>query len=246
MIDLSSVIGLSAAAFLLAVGLVSGQVGAIFLNWHGILIVFGGTAAAMLINTPLRYLRDSFVALVSVLRADPYGDAGRLIPVLTQLAEQVQGKGLSALLAADERAANGFLLTAATTALEYNNPEFVRKVLEAEVNSEVDRFNEVINVIRTAGVLSPMFGLIGTLLGIVQVLKQISDPEKVGLSMAVAITTAFYGILLANLVCVPVAGKLRIRLWEQVKIKAMVIEAVIGMMQGTVPLVLERRLQAFK
>ncbi|MEE8424541.1 MAG: MotA/TolQ/ExbB proton channel family protein, partial [Elusimicrobiota bacterium] len=89
-------------------------------------------------------------------------------------------------------------------------------------------------------------GLIGTLIGIVQVLQQIADPSKVGPAMAIAITSAFYGIVLANIVFIPIAGKMRVRLWEKVKVKAMVIEGVTGMMKGTVPLVLERRLQSLK
>jgi chemotaxis protein MotA len=158
----------------------------------------------------------------------------------------VQANGLGALRNVDPRAAGGFLTEASTTALEYNNADFVRRVLETDVNNKVDRTNEVINVIRTAGVVSPMFGLIGTLLGIIGVLGQISDMNKVGGAMAIAITSAFYGIAFANLICIPVAGKLRMRLWEEIKMRAMVIEAIVGMMQGTVPLVLERRLMSFK
>ncbi len=244
--DLATIMGAGGIAALIAVGVMSGEVGAIFVNAHGILIVFGGTFSAMLINTPVQYLKDTVIACIDMFRRDPYGDPGELIPILVRLAEQVQQGGLQALRAADGKSANGFLLAASTTALEYNNPDFVRRVLETEVNNQVDRANEVINVIRTAGVVSPMFGLIGTLLGIIKVLQSIADPKAVGGSMAVAITSAFYGIMFANLVCIPIAGKLRMRLWEEIKMKAMVVEGVIGMMQGTVPLVLERRLMAFK
>lgn len=244
--DLATVAGTAGIVLLITLGVMSGEVGSIFVNAHGILIVFGGTFAAMLINTPLTYVKDTFMACFAMFRSDPYGEPGALIPILVRLAEQVQQGGLQALRAADPNVADGFLGAASTTALEYNNPDFVRRVLEAEVNNQVDRANEVINVIRTAGVVSPMFGLIGTLLGIIKVLQQISDPKAVGGSMAIAITSAFYGIMFANLVCIPVAGKLRMRLWEEIKIKAMVVEGVIGMMQGTVPLVLERRLMSYK
>lgn len=243
--DWTTILGVAGGGTLVVLGALTGALGSIFLNWHGILIVFGGTAVAMLINTPLPYVRETFGAVLSLLRPDPYDDPGKLVPVLVRLAEQVQVRGLGALREADPKMANGFIAEAATTALEYNNPDFVRRVLESEVNNKVDRQNEIINVIRTAGVVSPMFGLIGTLIGIVEVLKVIKDQDKVGPAMAVAITTAFYGIISANLLCVPVAGKLRMRLWEEIKVRAMVIEAIVSMMQGTVPLVLERRLQSF-
>lgn len=244
--DLATVIGTAGIITLVTLGVISGEVSSVFLNAHGLLIVFGGTFATMFINTPLGYVKDTFAACFDMFRSDRYGDPGELVPILVRLAEQVQQGGLQALRAADPKAAGGFLGIASTTALEYNNPEFVRRVLETEVNNGVDRANEVINVIRTAGVVSPMFGLIGTLLGIIKVLQLISDPKAVGASMAVAITSAFYGIMFANLVCIPVAGKLRMRLWEEIKMKAMVVEGIIGMMQGTVPLVLERRLMAYK
>ena len=244
--DVSTVAGVGGALFLLIIGIASGEIGGIFLNWHGIMIVLGGTTVSMLINTPLVYLGETVRAALGLLKRDPYAEPARLIPDLVKMAEGVQANGLNSLRSTNERLAGGYVHQAAMTALEYNNPEFVRTVLESEVNNEVDHANEVINVVRTAGVLSPMFGLIGTLIGIVKVLQQIADPEKVGPAMAIAITAAFYGIILANLVCVPIAGKLRLRLWERVKAKAMVVEGIIGMMQGTVPLVLERRLQALK
>jgi chemotaxis protein MotA len=244
--DFSTIAGVGGAIVLLVIGVVSGEVSGIFLNWHGILIVFGGTLVSMLINTPFSYLKDTVLATVRLVRRDPYGEPESLIPELVKMAQNVQSGGLNTLRATDQRIAGGYVHSAAMTALEYNNPEFVRKVLETEVNNEVDRANEVINVVRTAGVLTPMFGLVGTLIGIVQVLQQIADPEKVGPAMAVAITAAFYGIITANLVCVPVAGKLRVRLWEQIKSKAMVVEGIVGMMEGAVPLVLERRLQSLR
>jgi len=244
--DLATIVGTVSVIGLIALGLVSGEISTVFLNAHGVLIVFGGTAAAMLINTPMMYLRDTVAYTLSMFREDPFGDTEAVIAPMVRLAELVQRNGLGSLRNAEPGIAAGFLASSATTALEYNNPEFVRNVLETEVNNQVDRANEIINVIRTAGVISPMFGLIGTLLGIIQVLQHLSEGAAVGQPMAVAITSAFYGISFANLVCIPVAGKLRMRLWAEVKTKAMVIEGVIGMMQGTVPLVLERRLQSFR
>jgi len=209
--DITSIIGLIGAIALIVLGIFAGQVSSIFLNLHGILIVFGGTIIAMLINTPGQYVRETLVAVLSLLKPDPYGEPGNLIPALVRLSQEVQANGLGALRNVDPRAAGGFLTEASTTALEYNNADFVRRVLETDVNNKVDRTNEVINVIRTAGVVSPMFGLIGTLLGIIGVLGQISDMNKVGGAMAIAITSAFYGIAFANLICIPVAGKLRMR-----------------------------------
>jgi len=244
--DITTFLGVFGVLVLLAVGGLTGELSSVFLNVHGIAIVVGGTIIAMLINTPSRYVRETLVAMLNLFRRDRFGDPAELITTITRLCEQTQAHGLGALRGINETVAGGFLVEAATTAMEYNNPDFVRRVLETEVNNKVDRINEVINVIRTAGIIAPMFGLLGTLIGIVRVLAYISDPGKAGPAMAVAITTAFYGIAISNLICVPMAGKMRFRLWEEIKMRAMIIEGIVGMMQGTVPLVLERRLQAFK
>jgi len=244
--DFTTWAGIIGVVVLLVVGAVSGELSSIFLNAHGIIVVGGGTLVAMMINTPTAYLKETVMTLFSLLRSSNNGKPEDIIPEITRMAEQVQTGGLGVLRNVDSRLAGGYLQSAATTALEYNNPDFVRTVLENEVNNSVDRSNEVINVIRTAGVVSPMFGLIGTLIGIIKVLASISDPTESMGYMAVAITSAFYGILMANILFIPTAGKLRMRLWEEVKMKALVIEGVIGMMKGTVPLVLERKLQSIK
>ena len=90
-----------------------------------------------------------------------------------------------------------------------------------------------------------MFGLLGTLIGIIGVLSDISNAERVGPAMAVAITSAFYGIFLANMVCVPVAGKIRSRIWMEVRMKAMILDGVLEIMKGSIPIVVERRLQSY-
>ena len=129
--------------------------------------------------------------------------------------------------------------------MEYNDSNFVRHVLEQEVNQRVDEMNEVANVYRTMGILAPMFGLLGTLIGIMGVLREISNPEFVGPAMAVAITSAFYGIVFANIVCVPIAGKIRTKIWMDVKVKSMILEGIMEITKGSVPIVVERRLQSF-
>jgi chemotaxis protein MotA len=243
--DLTTLLGLLAMAVLIIRGATSGEISNTFLNWHGLGVVLGGTGAAILINTPGRYVLESLRAFVSLIRSSPYRRPEDSIPLMVSLAEQAQGRGISALRDVDARAAEGFLSRAAQVALEHNDPVFVREVLEQEVNQNYDTQNEVINVFRSMGVLSPMFGLVGTLIGIVNVLKEISNPEAVGAAMAVAITSAFYGILMANMVCVPVAGKLRIRSWQEVTTKSIILEGVLLIMQGTVPIVVERKLQSF-
>ena len=241
--DLTSFIGFAAFAGFVVAGIWTGQIPAYFLNLHALFIVIGGSAAAMILNTPWGELKRA-VLLLSKLWTSPDLDEKRAVSALVTLSGDVRARGLSALRETEARVAGGFLARAATAAADYNNPDLVRQILEDEINSSYDRDNESVNFYRTMGVLSPMFGLLGTLIGIVSVLKEISNPDTVGSAMAVAMTSAFYGIGLANILCVPIAGKLRARAVAELRVRGLVSEGILMIMKGAVPAILERRLQA--
>jgi len=243
--DITTVLGIAGAAGLIFAGFAGNQISASLINMHGVVVVMGGTLVATLMSTPLKYIMRAVSGLGWMFRESDEAAPEKLIPVLVNLAEQSRMRGLTALKEADTRAANGFLSRAATAALEYNDYNFVRQVLEQEINQGVDDMNEVANVYRTMSVMAPMFGLLGTLIGIIGVLKDLANPESVGPAMAVAITSAFYGIFFANMVCVPIAGKMRAKVWMEVRMKSMILEGVLEIMKGSMPLVVERRLQAY-
>ncbi|MFA7008861.1 MAG: MotA/TolQ/ExbB proton channel family protein [Elusimicrobiales bacterium] len=243
--DMSTVLGIAAFALLIFGGIATNQLSSSLVNLHGVFVVLGGCCAAMLLNTPFKYLVKALTELKALMIDDDSVNMHRVIPVLTGLAEQCRMKGLSALKDADTDIAKGFLSRAALAALEYNDYNFVKQVMEQEINQVADETNEVANVYRTMSVLMPMFGLLGTLIGIIGVLKDLSNPESVGPAMGVAITSAFYGIFMANMVCVPIAGKIRARIWMDVKLKSMILDGVLEIMKGSIPIVVERRLQSY-
>ena len=243
--DVSTLLGVIALAILVAAGIATKQLTSSLVSFHGLLIVMGGCSVAMLLNTPMRYLTRAVKELKNLFRDDGTEHMRNVIPVITELAEQCRVKGFSALKEADPSIAKGFLSRTALAALEYNDYNFVKQVMEQEVNQTSDESNEVANVYRTMGLLFPMFGLLGTLIGIIGVLKDLGNPESVGPAMGVAITSAFYGIILANVVCVPIAGKIRARTWLEVKIKSMILDGILEIMKGSIPIVVERRMQAY-
>lgn len=243
--DLSTVLGLAAFVVFIIVGVATKQLSASLLNVHGVFVVLGGSFVAMLLNTPIRYLVKAVTEMKTLFFEDDSDNLNKIIPVMTALAEQCRQKGLSALKDADPQIARGFLNRASMAALEYSDTNFVKQVMEQEINQAADETGEVANVYRTLSVLMPMFGLLGTLLGIIEVLKDLANPESVGPAMAVAITSAFYGIFMANMICVPIAGKIRARIWLDVKLKAMILDGVLEIMKGSIPIVVERRLQAY-
>lgn len=243
--DIATMLGLAGAAGIILAGFAGNQISASLINMHAVVVVMGGTLAATLINTPLPHIIRAVSELGGVFRSNYGTSPEKLIPVMVNLAEQFHMRGITALKETDPVVAKGFLTRAATAALEYNDPDFVRQVLEQEINQSVDDMNETANIYRTMGVMAPMFGLLGTLIGIIGVLKDIATPESVGPAMAVAITSAFYGIFLSNMVFGPIAGKMRAKVWIEVRVRSMILEGLMEIMKGSVPLVVERRLQSY-
>lgn len=241
--DLATALGSAGLVALVAIAIVTGQVSSVFLNFHGLFVVLGGCAVAMLLNTPLTLLTETLKALMTLWRAPI--EAKEVIPTLITMSQNVHARGLNAMGGADQKMAAGFLQRAAQVSMEFKEPKYVEEVLSAEIAREMEHHTEIVNVFRTMSILFPMFGLIGTLIGIVDVLKQISDPAAVGPAMAVAITSAFYGISLANLFATPIAGKLRLKFLEEYQVKAVIVEGVTEMLKGTVPVLVERRLESY-
>lgn len=243
--DLTTILGVAGFAALVFFGVVMNQLSSSLINMHGVFFVIGGTTVAMFLNTPMLFLVKAAGEIKRLFSERELANPQIIIPVIVALAEQCRMRGLSAMKEVDPGIAGGFLNRAATAALEYNDAKFVQQVLEQEINQEADFVNEVANVYRSMGVLAPMFGLLGTLIGIIGVLKELSNPENVGPAMGVAITSAFYGILFSNMVCVPIAGKMRSRIWMEVRIKSMILDGVLEIMKGSIPMVVERRLQSY-
>jgi chemotaxis protein MotA len=243
--DFTTLIGVFCVVVGIGVGFATGGIPRVFINPHGIGLVCGGTLCAMLINTPWNYLRGAFAALGDMWSGERYPPLPDVIVTMVALATQVQQRGVAAFAGVDGTAVNGYLKHAVSTAQEYNDAVYVGSILENEIDQVYDHQNELVNVYRTMGVLAPMFGLLGTLIGIVEVLREIASPDQVAKAMGIAVTTAFYGIMLANVFCIPVAGKLRIRYWQEMRAKTIVREAVIMMLKGSTPLVIERRLKSF-
>lgn len=216
----------------------------VFANAHGLVIVLGGTLAAVVFHSDARHFVSAFRGLGRAFWPRRYPPPARLIPSLVALADRARAASPAAALAsADGAAVGGFMRVAARIGLQHlNDAEGVRSLLMRAAHTARQEANEVVNVYRVAGVMSPMFGLIGTLVGIIEVLRNITSPEAVGASMGVAITSAFYGITLANLVCVPVAGKLRALMLAEFEAMSLVAEGVADIVQGETPLLVEQRL----
>jgi len=123
--------------------------------------------------------------------------------------------------------------------------DMVRSNLVKEIRFARDRHAQIANVFRSAASYAPIFGLLGTLVGVVQVLMTLTDPKTIGSSMAIAMTATFYGIFGANFIFLPIAGKLNVYAQEEVFLEELMIEGILSIQQNEVPALVSRKLQAF-
>lgn len=244
--DITTVIGFLLLVALVIAGVRTGQLPAFFFNVHGLGIVLGGSLSALIFNTPLKELKLALRAGASIWGPDLFADEDAVIEPAVALAEQVRKRGAAAWRDIDSGVAGGLLAQAAAAAAMHNDPKIVEDILAGDANRAFDLANEAGNVYRTLAILAPMFGLLGTLVGIVSVLRQISNPEAVGPAMAVALTTAFYGISLANAVCIPVAGRIRARALHEHRARAIICESVVSALRGEPPVSLRSRLETVR
>jgi chemotaxis protein MotA len=242
-LDIMTVVGLIGGAGVIAWGLIEGGTFRSFLNVHGIFIVFGGTFFATMINSSARDFGSALRAGFSLFKPQVYTPPEVVIGEVVRLAQKARRDGALALK--NEAVEDAFMSRAIQVSLASPDRVTAYDILSKEVNAGAARHREVGNLYRTMGLLAPMFGLLGTLIGIVAVLKNMSDPRSVGPAMSLALSTAFFGILFANLICVPVAGKLRLRSLAEAESKEIAIEGVLAVVfSNEMPLFIQTRLQA--
>jgi chemotaxis protein MotA len=220
--------------------------GKAFVNSHGALVVLGGTMAAMLINTQLSLLGDALVALFRVLIPEKRVNSEEALAEVVRLARLAQsGGGLLALRDEGRAMMEGFSNRAIMVAISTGEVAETRRIMETEIKHRRIRRQETANVWRTVSVLFPMFGIMGTLLGMIQVLSTLSDPSKMGPYMALALSSAFIGISMANLLCVPVAGQIRSEAMAETHTLEILLEGILDIAAGKPPYLVELHLAAY-
>jgi len=243
--DIATILGLAAAFGLVMFGIVSGGAGiGIFVNVPSLANVVGGTTGAVLVSYPLSQVFGAIsVAKKAFLHKAP--DPQVLVSVLSDLANKARREGILALEAAIDDAPDEFMRLGVQLSVDGQEPAAIEAILTTEIESLRERHRRGAELFTTAGALAPALGLIGTLIGLVAMLVNMSDPDSIGPSMAVALLTTFYGATMANLIFNPVAGKLRTRSKEEVLFRELMLEGVLAITAGDNPRVVEQKLNAF-
>lgn len=243
--NLSLWLGLVAAGGVLAWSLFQPGAKTIF-DMHGLVIVIGGAAAAMLISTPAGHLfsalRTFSWALIPGKLPSPEEVTGELL----RLSRKARAEGgLLALRDESAEFAGGFLKRALGAAQSAGDTNGARDIIELEIRRRRVQRTEDANVFRTLGLLAPMFGLLGTLIGMLRVLQSMTEPTKLGPAMALALSSAFIGIALANFLCVPIAGQIRLLSMRETQLLEMILEGVLEIAANRPTYLVQLKLEAF-
>jgi chemotaxis protein MotA len=208
------------------------------------LIVFGGTLGAILIQYPMPVVIGGFKRLAQVF-VEPAQNGQATIAVLVRYANQARREGLVSLEKEAQRLDDAFLRRALILAVDGTESQELRKIMELELDNKEEQDEKTAQVFESAGGFSPTIGIIGAVLGLIQVMQHLDKIDEVGRGIAVAFVATIYGVGAANLFFLPAAGKLRIRIRGEHILREMTLEGVLSILEGMHPLILEAKLQSF-
>lgn len=243
MMDFATLIGLVVGIGVVVGAILVGSGLDLFLNLPGFLIVVGGTLAATFVKFPLQNVFSAFktgaASALKNVQEDPRG----LIEVSLELAEMARKNGLLALEGADIN--NQFFKRGIKLCVDGHPLEVVRNALIRDMELSIHRHDEGAHIFKAIGDSAPAFGMIGTLVGLVQMLANMDDPQSIGPAMAVALLTTLYGAVIANLVALPIADKLESKTEEERLTKELILESITQIHARQSPMILADILEGF-
>lgn len=245
--DLASIIGLIMAFCLMIYGMVNEKgMSAIhnFIDPASIAIVIGGSMGAMMAMNPMKdFIRGlkSFTLIFKV----PKSNEVETIKSIIELSNLARREGLLALEESANNLDDEFMKKGVMLIVDGTDPELVRSILEADLVNIDTRHQDNIGFWKNLGAMGPAWGMIGTLLGLINMLKDMSDPDSIGPNMSVALITTLYGSVIANWICAPVSNKLTKQNDNEIKLKEVMIEGILSIQAGENPRVIEEKLKAF-
>ena len=208
------------------------------------MIVFGGTLGAVLVQFPLPVVVGAARRLANIF-LDRQTDSQHWVKELVEYANQARRVGIISL---DEKLAaidQPFLKRSLMLAIDGTEPQELRKMMDLEITNQAERDERYPAVFDSAGGFSPTIGIIGAVLGLIQVMQHLDKIDEVGRGIAVAFVATIYGVGAANLFFLPAAGKLKLRIREEQVMREMMLEGVVSILEGMNPRMLESKLLGF-
>jgi chemotaxis protein MotA len=253
-LDFATVLGLIIAVGSLALAAYIGQVDThiIFARYEAFLLVFGGTIGATMVSFPMKtFVRGLGLGLKTAF-IEPIYHEREVIATLVSFAEKARREGLLALENEAAALEDDFMRKGIQLVIDGRDTDIIRKILETEVAYVQERNSKAEMVFMTMGGYSPTLGIIGTVLGLIAMLKQLGSlagsgnlTGSLGVATAQAFVATFFGIALANLLWIPLSSKIKERAGQQLLMREIMIEGILSIQAGDNPRLLEEKLHAF-
>ena len=241
--DTGPLLGSIAGLFLITVAIIRGGDAGIFLNINSALIVIGGALSTSFIAFPSKKVLGMVPIIRNAFKPNVY-EPEDYVDDITRLAAVYRSRGMKQLENEESKVDNRFLKNGIAMIVDGYNAKEIHELMERELNAMLERHNTGIKVIRFIALQAPVFGMAGTLIGLVQMLMHLDDPSTIGPALATALITTFYGLMLANLIMTPLAAKLSSRTdMESVLFKAIRV-GIIGIHDRINPQKIQRSMNA--
>jgi len=242
--DLGTVIGLVLILALLFGAMAMGVGIGAYIDIPSVLIVIGGSIGALLVSFRMEQMKN-FVKIFMIAIKPPQVDQLELVKKLVEFATQARRDGILSLEAAANSEENEFLKKGLSMAVDGNEPDTIRDLLEIEMDQTSSRHKGNASIFNQWAGLAGAMGMIGTLIGLVAMLLNMADPSAIGPSMAVALLTTMYGAMIGNIFGTPIYNILTIRDEQESLVKQMIIEGIMSIQAGDNPRTLEGKLLSY-
>lgn len=244
--DIASIIGLVVCIILVLIAIMSDGVAAVlnFLDFKSALITLGGSFCAVLAANTLDDFIGGMKSFGLILKKPSFA-IPEMIAKIIDLSNVARKEGLLSLEEAAGDLDDPFLKKGILLIVDGTDPDLVRGIMETELISIEARHKKRITFWEDLGAMGPAWGMIGTLVGLINMLQAMDDPSSIGPSMAVALITTLYGSMLANWICTPVANKLKVNNAMEMLVKEIEIEGLLSIQAGENPRVIEEKLKSF-
>jgi len=243
--DLATVLGFIGSVVIFIMGILTGGAGlSIYINVPSILVTVGGSLAGTIMSNPLSKF-TSMPKYISKAINVPNFQEEKIISTLVNFSERARREGLLALEDDLEEVEDEFMRKGIQYVVDGTDPEIIKNLLYTELNQMNARHASCAKVLDDLSKLAPAYGMLGTLIGLIAMLINLSDPSSLGPQMAVALITTLYGSMIANMFCIPMKSKLDLRDADETLVKEIMIEGILSIQAGDNPRILEAKLVSF-
>ncbi len=242
--DLGSVAGISLSLILLGTAMALGVGIGPYLDVPSILITVGGSITSLLIAYKMESMKKCFTFFMIAFKPQTF-DVPGLIKKLVDYSTQARRDGILSLEQQSNQEENEFLKRGLNMAIDGAEPDSIRDLLETDMDRTLERHKDNAGIFDTWAAFAGSYGMLGTLIGLVAMLLNMSDPASIGPAMAVALLTTFYGSFVGNVVGSPIANILKVRAADEALVKLLIIEGIMSIQAGDNPRALEAKLLTF-